>query len=68
MREDYYDTLLNKKACEVWHNMCREDQIVHILKGTKEYKDYQRAIKHGNSYVHTMLDGATRRDEFINSD
>ena len=73
MRHDYIDSLLAKKSIEQWCNLTRTEVINHTLRGTKLYRDYQRAIKHDNSvvgydvnpYAGTMLDGASRRDDYI---
>ena len=55
MRHDYIDSLLAKKSIEQWCNLTRTEVINHTLRGTKLYRDYQRAIKHDNSVVGMML-------------
>jgi hypothetical protein len=66
MRQDYYNTLIYKKALVDWHNMSQSDQIKHTLKGTKVYRAYQRALETADDYIGSMLDGASRREEYIN--
>ncbi len=46
MRQDYYETLLNKRAVEKWHGLSIPEQIKHTLSNSKEYRSYQFAIRY----------------------
>jgi hypothetical protein len=45
MRHDYYKTLLNKKAMDIWNCLNAVQRTEHALKNTKLYKDYCEATK-----------------------
>jgi hypothetical protein len=75
MAHDYIDSLLSKKSIEDWCNLTRTEVINHTLRGTKLYRDYQRAINYEghfdsfpditDAHSHSSLDGASRRDDYI---
>jgi len=60
VRQDYYETLLNKRAVERWHGFSIPEQIKHTLSNSDEYKSYQSAIKYDND-----LDIPEYRDHWL---
>ena len=67
MRQDYYTTLLDKKAFETWFNLTELEQVKHTLQGSKVYKDYQRAIHNSDKAVTEYSDhyiDAITQDDF----